>query len=230
MPVAALKRGVSPYTAVTTSGAGPNFGLEVGKPYDIQWPQFNGTRAGCGASNPDKCFVSPPCTGDSQASRAAVITAWASSNNGYWGDSSNSVIQQEILDVIQMAPVNVGDNIAPLLTNGNKASEAVYLDERAGQDSNLSDNTLSAYLASTPHNGRRLIPVVIVQPVDPTRTNVVGYGQFLLYANGLDTNYYRKSTNGNDPFCAIYAGPYNIGSINPGAGGSTGATWVRLVE
>jgi len=33
--------------------------------------------------------------------------------------------------VIQFAPVNVGDNIAPLLTNGNKAAEAVYLDEPA---------------------------------------------------------------------------------------------------
>jgi hypothetical protein len=159
-----------------------------------------------------------------------MITAWASANNGYWGASSNSTIEKEILDVIQLAPVNVGDNIAPLLSNGNKASEAVYLDERAGQDTNTTDNTLSTYLSSGTYNGRRLIPVVIVQPVDGTHTNVVGYGQFFLYANGTGTNYYRKVTNGNDPFCAVYAGPYNIGSLTPGAGGSTGATWVKLVE
>jgi hypothetical protein len=71
---------------------------------------------------------------------------------------------------------------------------------------------------------------VIVNPVDSTHTNVVGYGQFFLYANGAGTNYYKKNTNGNDPFCAVYAGPYNIGSLSPGAGGSTGATWVKLVD
>ena len=77
------------------------FGLTVGSAYDIQWPQFNGTRAGCGANNPDKCLVSPTCDGDSKASKAAVVTAWASANNGYWGASSNSTIEKEILDVIR---------------------------------------------------------------------------------------------------------------------------------
>jgi hypothetical protein len=230
VPITSLKRGVAPYTAVSTNGTGPNFGLTVGNVYDIQWPQYNGTRNGCGANNPDKCFNSPPCSGDPKASEAAVVAAWGSAISGYWGSSSNSTIEQEVLDVIQLGPVVVGGNIAPLLSNGNKASEAGYLDERAGQDTNTTDNTVSTYLASSAHNGRRLMPVVIVNPVDSTHTNVVGYGQFLLYANGTGTNYYKKNTNGNDPFCAIYAGPYNIGSLFPGAGGSTGATWVKLVD
>ena len=222
-----LPRGLSPYTAVSTNTTGPIFGFTVGDSYDIQWPQYNGTRAGCSASNPDKCFVSPTCTGDAKATKAAVITNWGASNNGYWGGSSNTVIQQEILDLIQTQPLNLGDNIYPVLTAGNKASQAGYLDERATQDTNRVDNTVSAYLASS-HNGRRLLPVPIVNPLDSTHTTVIGYGQFLLSVNSTN-NYYTKTTNGNDPFCAIYAGPYNVGSSSVGVGGTTGATRVKLV-
>ena len=39
-----------------------------------------------------------------------------------------------------------------------------------------------------------------------------------------------KTTNGNDPFCALYAGPYTVGASGTGAGGSTGASRVKLVE
>ena len=225
--VTSLPRGLSPYTAVSTNTLGPNFGLTVGDSYDIQWPQYNGTRAGCGAGNPDRCFVSPTCAGDTHATKAAVVTNWGASINGFWGGSSNSIIQQEILDLIQLQPLTIGDNLYPVLTAGNKASQAGYLDERATQDTNRFDNTVSAYLAAT-HNGRRLLPVPIVNPLDPTHTTVIGYGQFLLYANGTN-NYYRRITNGNDPFCAVYAGPYNIGSTTVGAGGTTGATRVKLV-
>lgn len=228
--ITSFPRGLAPYTAVSTNTTGPNFGLVIGSSYDIQWPQYNGTRAGCGPGNPDKCFVSPPCDGESKASKVAVISNWGSSISGYWGSSSNSSIEQEILDLLQLQAVDVGTNIAPVLTSGNKASEAGYLDERASQDVDTSDNTVGSYLG-TVHNGRRLIAVPIVDPLDASHTTVIGYGQFLLLANGPGTsNYYTKTTNGNDPFCAIYAGAYNIGSISPGAGGATGASRVKLVQ
>jgi hypothetical protein len=227
--ITSFPRGLAPYSGVSTNTTGPNFGLVVGNSYDIQWPQYNGSRAGCGPNNPDKCFNSDPCSGDSKASKVAVVTNWGANISGYWGSSSNRSIEEEILDVIQLQAVEIGTNITPVLTSGNKASEAGYLDERASQDNNTTDNTVSAYLLH-PHNGRRLIPVPIVNPVDPYTTTVVGYGQFLLLANGPGTsNYYTRATNGNDPFCAIYAGPYNVGSIGPGVGGSTGATRVKLV-
>ncbi|HXI43290.1 MAG TPA: Tad domain-containing protein [Bryobacteraceae bacterium] len=228
--ITSFPRGLSPYTAVSTNTTGPNFGLIVGDSYDIQWPQYNSAKSGCGANSPDKCFVSPPCSGDSKASKTAVVTNWGANTSGYWGSNSNSIIEQEIVDVIQVQALDVGTNIEPALSNGTKASEAGYLDERASQDTNTTDNTVSAYLAAI-HNGRRLLPTPIVDPLDPTHTNVIGYGQFLLVANGPGmSNYYTKTTNGNDPFCAIYAGPYNIGSISPGAGGSTGASRVKLVQ
>ena len=225
-------RGLAPYTAVSTNTVGPNFGLVVGNSYDMNWPQYNGTRAGCAPDNPDKCFNpgSAPCSGESTASKQAVVASWGASTSGYWGSNSNSTIQQEILDVIQIQAVDVGTNIQPVLTNGNKLSEAGYLDQRASQDTDTSDNTVSTYLAAV-HNGRRLMAVPIVDPVDPTHTNVIGYGQFLLLANGPGTSdYYKKTTGGSDPYCALYAGPYNIGSTNPGAGGSTGASRVKLVQ
>ena len=228
--ITSFPRGLAPYSAVSTNTTGPNFGLVVGNSYDIQWPQYNSTRAGCGPNNPDRCFNSPPCSGETQASEAAVVANWGASTSGYWGSNSNSSIEQEILDVVQLQAVDVGTNIESVLTSGNKAAEAGYLDERASQDADTTDNTVSSYLAAV-HNGRRLIPVPIVDPVDPTHTNVVGYGQFLLLANGPGTsNYYTRTTNGNDPFCAIYAGPYNVGGTGPGAGGSTGASRVKLVQ
>ncbi|MBI3210786.1 MAG: hypothetical protein HYZ37_18025 [Candidatus Solibacter usitatus] len=227
-PITSFSTGLAPYTAVSTDPVGPNFGLVTGNAYDIQWPQFNGSRAGCSESNPDKCFNSAACSGETQASKAAVVANWGANTSGYWGSTSNNMIQKQILDLIQLQAVAVGTNIFPVLSNGQKQSEAGYLDERASQDINGTDNDVAAYL-SNPHNGRRLIPAPIVNPVDPTHTNVIGYGLFLLYTNGASSNYYTRTTNGNDPFCAIYAGPYNVGSTGIGTGGATGASWVKLV-
>ncbi|HWB83791.1 MAG TPA: pilus assembly protein TadG-related protein [Bryobacteraceae bacterium] len=228
--ITSLSRGVAPFTAVSTNTNGPNFGMVPGNSYDLQWPQYNGTRGKCSLTDPASCFNSSPCSGETTASMTAVVSNWGSSLSGYWGSQSASAIAAEVLDSVQLQPVEVGANIYPLLTSGNKATEAKYLDERASQDADTSDSTVDAYLANPAHNGRRLLAVAIVDPVDPSHTNVVGYGQFLLMANGSPSNYYVKTTNGNDPYCAVYAGPYNIGSTNPAAGGATGATTVRLVQ
>ena len=230
VPISSLSQGLAPYTAVSTNTAEPDFGLVAGNSYTIHWPTFNGNRAGCGPGNPSKCFNSDPCPDDSDASMMAVVDNWGSQYHGYWGSNSASQLAAEVLNTIQLAPLAVGANIAPLLTPGNKQSEAGVLDERASQDTDTSDETPSSYLANPSHNGRRLLPVAIVDPVDSTHTNVVGYGQFLLSANGSPSNYYKKNTNGNSPYCATYVGPYNIGSLSQGVGGSTGASWTRLVQ
>jgi len=230
VPVSSLLRGLSPYTAVSTNTTGPAFGFVVGNSYTIHWPTFNGNRSGCGPGNPLRCFNSAPCSGDPNASLMAVVSNWGSQYHGYWGSNSNAVIAAAVLDLIQLAPVSVGENLDPLLTPGNKQSEAGVLDQRVSQDTNTTDQTPGSYLASATHNGRRLLPVIIANPVDPTHTNAIGFGQFLLYSNGSPSDYYKVNGNGNSPYCAIYVGPLNIGSLGPGAGGSTGASSVRLVE
>lgn len=227
--ITSFPRGLAPYTAVSTNTTGPNYGFTVGASYDIQWPQYNGTKNGCGPGNPDKCFNSPPCSGESNASKVAVISNWGANTSGYWGDNSNSGIEKEIIDVIQLQSLDVGTNIFPVLSNGTKASEAGYLDERASQDINGTDNTVNAYFAAS-HNGRRMLPVPVVNPLDKTHTNVIGYAEFLLITNGSPSNYYAKNTTGSDPFCAIYAGSYVVGGSGPGAGGSTGASLVKLIQ
>lgn len=240
--ITSFPEGLSPYTAVSTNTTGPNFGLTIGQSYDIQWPAVS-NGASCDANNPakiDNCFIRPPCPGDSFASKQAVVKNWANSNSGYWGSTSNNVIEKEIVDLNnQTEPIAVGDNIQPVLTNGDKNAQAGYLDERVNQDVNLSDNTpgtpdgSNQYPSGTyfgdNHNGRRLLPVPIVDPTDVTHTTVLGFGQFLLLSNGK-SDYYKKATNGNDPYCAIYAGTWNIGSTSSGAGGSNGATRVKLVQ
>lgn len=225
-----IPRGLAPYTAVSTDNRPPNFGLVVGNSYDIQWPQYNSTRAGCSPGTPDKCFNSVPCSGDILASKVAVVTNWGASTSGYWGSNSNSIIEQEILDVIQLQGVEIGTNITPVLSSGTKAAEAGYLDERASGDVDTTDNTVSGYFAAV-HNGRRLLGVPIVDPMSSSQTNVIGYGQFLLLANGPGVStYYAKGTNGNDPYCAIYTGTYNVGGTGPGTGGTSGASRVKLVQ
>ena len=230
VPIASLSRGIAPYTAVSTNTTGPAFGFVPGKSYTIHWPTFNGNRKGCDLGSPDSCFNSAPCPDDPAASLRAVVANWGSQYHGYWGSNSASGIGAEVMDAIQLTPLSIGTNLQPFLTAGNKQSEADYLDQRASQDTDTSNTTVASYLTSTTHNGRRLLPVALVDPVDPTHTNVIGYGQFLLSANGSPSNYYKKNTNGNSPYCAAYVGSYNIGSADAGAGGSTGASTVRLVQ
>lgn len=227
--ITSIPRGLAPYTLVSTNPSGPNFGLTVGSSYDIQWPNYNGTRSGCRPNNPDRCFVSPPCVDDSVASRAAVVSNWGASISGYWGGNSNNTIREEVLNLTQLMSIDVGANIFPILTSGNKAVQAVYLDERASQDNNSTDNLVGPYLAAS-HNGRRLMPVPVVNPTSTVNSPVLGYAQVLLVTNGASSNYYRRITNGNDPFCALYAGPYVVGGTNPGVGGPTGASAVKLIQ
>ena len=237
-----FKRGLAPYTVVSTNTTAPSFGLTVGTAYDIQWPNYNGTRAGCSPSSPDNCFVKSPCAGDAGGSAAevAVTSNWGASISGYWGSSSNSDIEQEVMDAKQLGAISVGTNIGPaglnVLTSGDKMAEAGYLDERVNGDINNSTNDLATYLGN-PHNGRRFIAVPVVDPTDSTHTNVLGYAVMFLYANkdngGGLSNYYKHNQNGNDPYCAIYAGCYLVGSPNPGqpaACGNTGAGSVAVTQ
>ena len=240
--ITSFTQGLAPYSAIATNNTPPNFGLVAGDSYDLHWPNIS-SGGTCDPSNPNKidnCFNSTPCQGDTFAAKQSVINNWTSSQAGFWGSNSNSIIQQEILNVIQIEAVSVGTNIQPVLTGGNKQSEAGYLDQRASEDistdyvvpSKYTDNdssTLSTYQSGV-RNGRRLLPVPVVLPSSTSNTTVVGYGAFLIYSNGSTSDYYKKHTNGNSPYCAIYAGPYQVGGTGTGSGGSTGATYVKLVQ
>lgn len=92
VPARSIGRGVAPYTAVSTNTTGPTFGLVAGNAYDLHWPTYNGNRAGCKV-DVSKCFNSPPCSGDSNASLSAVVANWAGSYYGYWGSTSASVVR-----------------------------------------------------------------------------------------------------------------------------------------
>jgi Flp pilus assembly protein TadG len=232
IPQTSFKRGLGPYTAVSTDTVSANFGLVVGNQYDIQWPNFNSTRSGCSSATPDACFgSSPPCTGDSAASKSAVTQNWGASTNGFWGSTNSSQITQEVMDVLQLQPVALQQNIAPALTAGNKHTEGSILDDRANQDGDTNNNNVTAYLNNPSHNGRRLLAIPIVDPVSTTVTNVIGYGAFLLMvSNGGGASNFYGSGSGNDPYCAVYAGPYTLGGTDTGASSSSGAFKVMLVQ
>jgi Flp pilus assembly protein TadG len=221
-----FEQGLGPYTVVSTDTTSTNLGLVVGNQYTIQWPQYNGTRHGCSPATPLNCFNSPPCSGDAASSASAVSQYWSASINGYWGSSNNSEIAQEVLDLTQLHPISLGESI--ILTTGNKNSQAGVLDDRVNQDLDVLDNTVSAYLSNSARNGRRLIALPIVKP-GASGTSVTGFGSFLLLSNSSHSTYYSSGT-GNDPFCAVYVGPYVQGSPSAGAATGTGAFRVMLVQ
>ena len=221
---------VGPFTAVGPVPGDSNFGLVVGQQYDIQWPAYNGSRAGCSTANPDACFVKPTCSGESQTSKSEVVQQWGASVNGYWGSNSNSTIDQEVLDVIEQQQVQPGGDI--VMSSGNKAAEAVALDTRVNEDRDVTDNVPADYLDSSTHNGRRLIGLPVVTPTtDATGAAgyVLGYGSFLLISNGSPSNFYAAGS-GNEPFCAIYMGGYVQGGNGPGGSGTAGYFKVKLVQ
>ena len=220
--------GLGPFTAVGPNPNDPNFGLVPGQQYDIQWPAYNGSRGGCGPSNPDHCFVKPPCSGESQTAMSEVVNQWGASINGYWGSNSNSTIDQEVLDVQQLQAVSAGSDIT--MSTGNKNAIATALDTRVNEDGDLLDNTPSTYLASSTANLRRLLAVPVVTPTVVNGSAVgyvLGYAAFLLMSNGNPSNYYAAGS-GNDPFCAVYVGGYTLGGTS--GSGSAGFYQVKLVQ
>ncbi len=221
---------VGPFTAVGPVPGDSNFGLIVGQQYDIQWPAYNGTRAGCSGTNPDACFVKPTCSGESQTAKAEVVTQWGASVNGYYGSNSNSTIDQEVLDVIEQQQVLPGSNLP--MSSGNKAAEGIALDTRVNEDGDVTDNVPADYLDSSTHNGRRLIGLPVVTPTNVGGTAqgyVLGYGSFLLISNGNPSNFY-ASGSGNEPYCAIYVGGYLQGGNGPGGSGTAGYFKVKLIQ
>jgi Flp pilus assembly protein TadG len=219
--ITSSSRGLAPYSVVSTQPVAANFGLVIGSQYDIQWPAQNGSGTG---------FVRPPCSGDPPASIAAVQADWGSSTSGYWGANASSTIYQEVLDNTQVTQISIGENIASILTSGQKNAQATALDTRVQEDGDYTNNSLSSYLNNTAHNGRRLIALPVVDPTSTSTTTVIGYAAFFLLSSGnANSNYYASGT-GNDPFCAVYAGSYVQGSINPGASGGAAAYRVALVQ
>jgi Flp pilus assembly protein TadG len=224
VPETGFGRGVGPFTAVAPDRGATNFGFTVGDDYTIQWPQYNSTRAGCPA-NLERCFVRDPCDDDPDSTLSSVVTNWGSSTNGYWGYQSASDVRSLVLDLIQATPLNIGQFIP--MSNGNMAVEGVALDQRANQDLDTVNNIVADYVANPLHNGRRLLPLPVVVPAPNATAEVIGFAAFLLRTNGTPSNYYTHG-GGNEAFCAIYAGPYVQGSVNPGTGG-VGSYRIKLV-
>jgi len=98
-------------------------------------------------------------------------------------------------------------------------------------------------------NGRRTFLVPVVYPGcanyntttqtcgstgTTTSTAVIGWGEFLLYSKGTSGNstWYKDNLQGNDPFCAIYVGPWTgpEGNGSGSSSGGSGAYRVKLVQ
>ncbi len=79
----------------------------------------------------DNCFVSPACPDESTFGKAAVVSHWGASTNGYWGNShpSTALINQYILDLKQGGTVYVGFNLQQWFLPGDKQATAKVMDD-----------------------------------------------------------------------------------------------------
>src|SRR5260370_10864606 len=229
IPQTTFDRGLAPYTVVSTNPGAADFALVVGNRYDIQWPAYNGTRAGCTPSTPAGCFVPPPCSGESFASKAAVASYWGANLSGYWGSNSNSLINAEVLDNVQTSPITLGQNIFTILTSGNKKAEAKALDTRVQEDGDYSDNDLTSYYANQNSNYRRFTAFPLVTPRTTHTPPVLGFASFFLVSDGSAASTYYEAGSGNDPYCAVYAGSYLPGGSGPPASGGARAFTMAVV-
>jgi hypothetical protein len=265
-----LNTGLSPYAAVARDVTTDTLGLVIGHEYALQEAHFS-SNANCKAATPQKCFNGSLCNDDNDNNGTAlwqIANIWGSNINGYWGYTSNSLIEAAILDLIQLQSVSycpwatfnanpsncaAATNIDPVLSNGNKNQQATDLDTRTNQDTYRLDaqpngnkhdpsgslTNYNAALLNGTANRRRLLTAPVVWPYQsrtpgPGITTVLGYGYFLLesdqYSGTGNSNFYQGHfVNGNDAYCAVYAGPAIIGG---GTGGSStpGAYMVQLVQ
>jgi len=148
-----LNTGLSPYSAVAQDNTVATLGLVKGNEYMIQQAHCcqtggNGANA-CDATHADNCFNGNLCNDDTNTALWQVDQVWSSSLSGYWGYTSNSLIEAAILDLIQLQPVGVcpwstfstniascvsHTNIAPSLSSGQKQQQGLDLDTRANED------------------------------------------------------------------------------------------------
>jgi hypothetical protein len=195
----------------------------VGQQYDLKWPHsadLNGKA---------------PCAGDQTQ---AMLNRTQSGQD--WGEiqftSASQIASavQQITDDSTGVNINLDQSVNP--TTGDKSAESKAFSDRAAQDpQSLGHDNLPSYLGG-PHNGRRLVTVVVnngranglgVPYPSGSQAIAVGYAQFLLLSsyNGL-------SGSGN-PWCAIYVGNSPAADTSsPGAGGTLGqgVSVLRLIH
>jgi hypothetical protein len=95
-----------------------------------------------------------------------VAYIWGSAESGYWGYTSNSLIQAAVLDLIQLQSVSAcpwltfstnlpgcaaATNIQPSLANGQKQQQAIDLDTRANEDTYI----LTTLASGSNGNGKK---------------------------------------------------------------------------
>lgn len=203
VPKTRFSEGSFPFSPMVHNASDADFGFTRGQEYTIRW-----------AASP-KLNKGNVCSGDASDLWVSQAEAGGGSERGYIEEHSAAVIRKAVEGDYQTRPLAIGDTVD--MTGGAKQTVLSALKNRIAQDT----DTTAANYASYTGNGRRLV-VVPVNTWHPNYT-VVGFAAFLL----LTADDYLKG--GNEPWCAVYLGPWVQGANNHGAG-DAGAYVVRLVQ
>ncbi len=214
--------GINTATTLLADPTG-NFGFTVGQQYDLKWPHSADLTG------------KQPCVGDQSV---AMLNRTQSGQD--WGEiqfTSASAIAsavQQIGDDATGVNINLDQSVNP--TTGDKSAESKAFSDRAAQDpQSLGHDNLESYMGA-PHNGRRLITVVVnngranglgVAYPSGNQAIAVGYAQFLLLSS------YNGLTGSGAAWCAIYVGNSPAqDTTNSGAGGALGqgVSVLRLIH
>jgi hypothetical protein len=205
---------------------GDPFGFTPGQQYDLKWP----TSASVGTPGNNKV----PCAGDN-TTQMVNRESGASSRLGEIVLNSASAISNDIMTLDDAVGVSISIDQSVNPTTGDKNKEVKALNDRAAQDTNNTSTTPTDYF-DTPHNGRRLITVIVNNgyansagvPYPSNQQAIgLGYAQFLLLRDGD----YTQNGGSNNPWCAIYVGPAPAyDTPNTGGGGSNRGKGVGVVR
>lgn len=202
-PKMTWREGLFPFSPFAHNTTPPHFGLIPGQVYTLRW-----------ASNPK--LDQNTCPGDNTTQMINIAQGGGGEERGFIEDTAASIVRQAIVYDFQTVFRTIGDSVN--MTGGAKQTERDAIIERINQDTDTSSNTMEGYHGNT----RRLIGVPINAGFPSYE--IVQIGGYLL----LPSSDY--SSGGNQPFCAIYTGPYVEGSTHPGGGGASGGYVVRLVQ
>jgi Flp pilus assembly protein TadG len=237
IPQTLFREGIFPFSPFSINSTPPDFGLTVCNAisvpgcetsfYALRWPPgaFNNEQAMQRQGNNIQGNV---CPGDLGQVTVAKATEAAADIRGYFGPYGNADTQRESIINDEVPPgldVTVGTNLP--MNGGAMQTQGDAILQRVNQDTDSTSRTYNQYLShldgngNRVGNGRRVIGVPINS--GPPNFTVLGIAGFFL----LDSVWYQ--TNGNQPFCAEYIGPFVLGGGGGGAY-SSGAYVVRLVQ
>jgi len=201
VPLTNISNGLLPFSPIGHSG-----GFVIGQRYTLRYPEGGVTDANvCPGDRDDAAFL-------------ALASAQPAEERGFYQDTQESLVQDEMVNGVMRFPVGYPGKIKMSGATMNVAQRA--LNERIELDTDHTSTTYAQYQANIidgkrAGNGLRLVGVPVNAGPGASERNVTGFAGFFLSASE-ETPFYPPGAD--SAWCAEYYGVWNRGGIGAGAG------------